>query len=227
MPFIRHAVIMAAGRGQRMMPLTSALPKPMAPFMDTTLIAHGIEKIRRHVPNVHVTVGYKGAMLAQHLIEHAVSSVINTDGQPNSWWIYNSLLRHLDEPVYVLTCDNITELDFALLENDYRSRGEPACMLVPVTPVAGLEGDYIFNDGPFVTDISRARESASYCSGIQVLNPRSVRQLTEEGENFYSVWRQLIEERQLLVSSVYPKKWIGVETMDDLHRVNQLSAAVK
>lgn len=225
MASIRHAVIMAAGRGRRMMPLTAALPKPMAPFQDSTLIAHGIERIRRHLPNVHVTVGYKGAMLAQHLIEHSVSSIINTDGQPNSWWIYHSLLRHLNEPVYVLTSDNVTDLDFDLLERDYLDRGEPACMLVPVTPVPGLEGDYIFSNGPYVTDISRTRESPCYCSGIQILNPRTVNELTCEGEDFYSVWRQLIEERQLLVSSVYPKNWFAVETMDDLHRVNQFPMA--
>src|SRR4051812_13387890 len=106
---------MAAGRGQRMMPLTQVLPKPMAPYLNTTLIANGIEKIRPFIENIHVPVGYKGAMLAQHLIEHGVSSVFNTNGQSNSWWIFHPPLRLLDEPMFVLTCDNVTDIDFSRL----------------------------------------------------------------------------------------------------------------
>jgi len=56
---IEHAVILAAGRGARMMPLTDDVPKPMAPFGDSTLIADGIAKVRKHINNLHITVGYK------------------------------------------------------------------------------------------------------------------------------------------------------------------------
>ena len=186
---IEHAVVMAAGRGHRMMPLTAAMPKPMAPFKDTTLIAHGIGRLRNQIPNIHITVGYKGAMLAQHVIEHGVTSVFNTDEKPNSWWIYNTLLQHLDVPVYVLTCDNIVDLDLDLLEKEYQDLSEPACMLVPVKPVNGLEGDYIRHTNQVVEDIDRHKPSDIYCSGIQVLNPRKVNELTSDIGDFYSVYR--------------------------------------
>src|ERR1043166_7512317 len=113
---VRHALIMAAGRGQRAMRPMGAVPKPMAPYRGSTLIAQGIAKLAKRLPHIHVTVGYKGAMLAQHVIEQSASSVFNTEGHSNSWWIYNTLLRHLHEPTYVLTCDNVVDLDFELLE---------------------------------------------------------------------------------------------------------------
>lgn len=216
---IRHALIMAAGRGQRMMPLTDTIPKPMAPYLSSTLIASGISRVREHLDNVHVTVGYKGAMLAQHLIELGVSSVHNTDGRPNAWWIHNTLLRRLDEPVFVLTCDNVTDLDFGLLEEDYHALGDPACMLVPVRPVPGLEGDYIFHEGGRVVKVSRTDPSDSYCSGIQVVNPARVAAQTSEGE-FYGIWDQLIVTGDLWVSGVYPKRWITVDTVADLERLS-------
>src|SRR6476619_100870 len=128
---------MAAGRGMRMAPLTDAIPKPMAPYDGTTLIARGISRLATRVEHIHVTVGYKKAMLAQHVIEHGASSVFNTEGQSNSWWIYHTLLQHLDEPMFVLTCDNVVDLDFALLERDYFDLGAPPCMVVPVRPVPG------------------------------------------------------------------------------------------
>lgn len=218
---IRHALIMAAGRGQRMMPLTDALPKPMAPYRGSTLIAEGIARLTDRIENIHITVGYKGAMLAQHVIERGVRTVFNTDGRPNSWWIYNTLLSRLDEPIYVLTCDNVVELDFDLLEQNYRQIGEPACMLVPVLPVPGLEGDYIFHEGHRVTALDRSMPAEMYCSGIQILNPRRVNELTSDEGDFYAVWRQLIEREQLMVSSVYPKKWISVDTWQQLVALNE------
>src|SRR5437588_7228435 len=121
MPMIRHAVIMAAGRGLRMMPLTDAMPKPMAPFNGSTLIAQGITRLARNIEHIHITVGYKKAMLAQHVIEHGASSVFNTESKSNCWWIYNTLLKYLDEPICVLTCDNVVDLDFELLEESYLS----------------------------------------------------------------------------------------------------------
>jgi NDP-sugar pyrophosphorylase family protein len=210
---------MAAGRGQRMMPLTNDLPKAMAPFRGTTLIAQGIEQIKKHIDCVHITVGYKGALLAQHVIQNDVASVFNTEGHSNSWWIYNTLLRHLDEPMFVLTCDNVIELDFALLETDYFASGAPAGMLVPVEPVPGLDGDYIFHDHNVVTALDRHQTSDLYCSGIQILNPAEINRRTREGADFYALWNQLIEQRQLVMSRVYPKRWISIDTMDQLSRL--------
>jgi NDP-sugar pyrophosphorylase family protein len=213
---IRQAVIMAAGRGMRMAPLTNSVPKPMAPFQGSTLIANGIKNLMEQDIKVHITVGYKKAMLAQHVIELGASSVINTEGQSNSWWIYNTLLGSIDEPIYVLTCDNIVKLNFDLLEKSYFDAGAPACMLVPVKPVTGLDGDFIFREGSRVTKLDRNSPSDIYCSGIQILNPALIRKYTMEGNDFYSLWNQLIAQSQLLVSPVYPDSWITIDTFEHL-----------
>jgi NDP-sugar pyrophosphorylase family protein len=102
-------------------------------------------------------VGYKGSILAQHLIDQNISGVFNTTEKDNAWWIFNTLMREVDEPIFVLTCDNVIELDFALLTQEYFSRGAPPCMLVPVQPVQGLEGDYIEHENNVVKSLSRQR----------------------------------------------------------------------
>ena len=209
------------------MPLTDSVPKAMAPYNGTTLIAQGIDQIRKHIPNIHITVGYKGAMLAQHVIQHGVTSVFNTEGKSNSWWIYNTLLRSLDEPIFVLTCDNVMELDFDLLEADYFNYGAPACMIVPVKPVPGLDGDYIFHRDNLVIEVNRYKESDIYCSGIQLINPYRINELTREETDFYSVWRQLIALRQVVASRIYPKKWFTVDTLDHLNELNRCNQAVE
>lgn len=212
---------MAAGRGQRMAPLTDAMPKPMAPYRGSTLIEEGILRLSKILTFIHITVGYKGALLAQHVIQRDVDTVFNTEGHSNSWWLHNTLLRFLDEPIYVLTCDNIVELDWARLERDYKASGSPACMLVPVRPVKGLEGDFIVRDGSIVKAVGRKLTSDIYCSGIQILNPHKVSSLTEDRGSFYEIWDQLIESGELHVSDVYPDKWIAVDTWEQLKKVNE------
>jgi N-acetyl-alpha-D-muramate 1-phosphate uridylyltransferase len=217
---IKHAVIMAAGRGHRLMPLTANIPKAMVQHNGSTLICRGINQLRKDIAHVHITVGYKGAMLAEHVIQNGVNSVFNTEAQSNSWWVYNTLLKHLDEPVCVLTCDNVMELDFDLLEADYLKFGKPACMVVPVKPIAGLDGDYIFHKNNIVTELNRNRVSDIYCSGVQVINPAKINLLTKEGRDFYSLWAQLITHQEVFCSRVYPKRWFSVDTEEQLTRLN-------
>ncbi len=221
MALIQQALILAAGRGTRMAPLTDVIPKPMAPYAGTTLIANGIENIRRHLSKIYVTVGYKKAVLAQHVIEHGASVVLNTEGHGNAWWLYNTLLSNLDEPIYVLTCDNVVHLNFALLEAEYGRLGNPAVMLVPVVPVAGLEGDYIVQEECVVRSIDRKTVSDIYCSGIQIVNPAKVNRLTAQTEDFYEVWEQLIKIEEVKASTVYPDQWFTVDTLEQLDTVNR------
>lgn len=216
---IKHAVILAAGRGKRMGALTDVVPKPMAPFNGTTLITREIRAIKDHIPNIHITVGYKKAMLAEHVIQEGVASVLNTEGQSNSWWIFNTLLKFVNEPVYVLTCDNITQLDFKKLEESYYRQGAPACMLVPVKPVAGLEGDYIFHDKNIVTQLDRNTPSSIYCSGIQIINPAKINALVTNEGDFYHVWNSLIAKQELYVSEICPDKWTSIDTFEQLTRI--------
>jgi NDP-sugar pyrophosphorylase family protein len=216
---INHALIMAAGRGIRLMPLTDIVPKAMVPFNGSTLIAIGIDKIRKHIPNIYITVGYKGAMLADHVIQHGVTAIFNTTGHDNAWWVFHTLMKHLNEPIFVLTCDNVTDLDFDILAEEYYSFDSPACMVVPVKPVEGLEGDYIFHGNNVVNKLSRYDPSETYCSGIQVLNPYKINQLMEPVDNFYEVWNKLIEKNQLYCSKTLPRKWFVVDTVEQLQRL--------
>ena len=141
---INHAFIMAAGRGTRLMPLTKKIPKGLVKFKQTSLIARGIRRLKRYIKFIHISVGYKGPILAKHLIEEKVSSIINTDKKGNSWWIFNSTFNSFDCPIFVLTCDNVTNIDFKKIEKDYYKKGQPLCMIIPTRPVDGLKGDFIF-----------------------------------------------------------------------------------
>lgn len=216
---INYALIMAAGRGTRMLPLTEKIPKAMAPYKGSTLIAQGIKKIKKCVPNVYVTVGYKGALLAQHVIDIGISGLFDTSKQDNAWWIFNTLIKELDEPIFVLTCDNVTSLDFKGLASEYFSMGSPLAMVVPVKPIKGLDGDYIHHKNNIVSKLSRTEKTNVYCSGIQIINPKLINETIKPCNNFNTLWLDLIKSEKLICSNIYPEKWFAADTLDQLSMI--------
>lgn len=61
------AVIMAGGKGSRLRPLTSQLPKPMVPLLDRPCMEYIIELLKRHgCDDIAVTVQYLGASIKKY-----------------------------------------------------------------------------------------------------------------------------------------------------------------
>lgn len=216
-----HALIMAAGRGVRMKPLTNKVPKAMANLNGNTLIGHNIYKLSHLIENIHITVGYKNSILASHVISKNVSSVINTSGKGNCWWVYNSLLKFVNEPILLLTCDNIVDLNLNKLINEYIKFKKPHCMILPVKPKSNFQGDFLrINKNRLVKTISRKIKTHNYASGIQVINPYKINKDTKKVEDFKDLWSQLIKLKGIYCSNDYLKNWFEVDTINQLKILN-------
>ncbi|PTX58965.1 nucleotidyltransferase-like protein [Kordia periserrulae] len=225
---IKHALILAAGRGLRMMPLTSTTSKAMIQFNNAMLIGNSLKQlVQSDLKTISITVGYKGAELAEYAIKEGVHNIFNTNGKGNAWWLYHTLLKQLDEPLLVLTCDNIVEIDFDWIFQQYQQLNSPACMLVPVQPVEGIEGDFIQHHNGKITKLSRTEITPIYGSGIQILNPKKINKTTNAVENFYEVWQQLIAKELLYASETYTKPWFSINTEVQLRSAEKLYKALK
>ena len=127
----------------------------------------------------------------------------------------------IDEPVAVLTCDNITKINFKLIEKDYIKKKNPHCLLVPVKPVKNLEGDFIHRKKNIVTKLSRKDKSDIYCSGIQILNPYKINKTVKKTEDFNMLWKRLIRKKKLFVSNVIPDHWFTIDNIKQLKIYNK------
>lgn len=219
---IDDAFIMAAGRGIRLMPLTKKIPKGMVKYKQSSLIVNGINRLRKYIKNIHISVGYKGPILAKHLIENKVNTIINTNEKGNAWWIFNSIFREINKPIFVLTCDNVTEIDFKKIEKDYNKLGRPLCVIVPTKPQFGLDGDYISRNKNIVYKLSRKIKTDIYCTGIQVLNPKEINKYIKYTDDFNILWKRLMKINQLYVSNVMPKKWFTVDNLENYKNLKNL-----
>ena len=77
--------------------------------------------------------------------------------------------------MFVLTCDNVIKINFTSFTSEYFSLGSPACMIIPVKPIDGVEGDFILqNEENLVLDLSREKPIKLLSSGIQILNPKKL-----------------------------------------------------
>ena len=218
----KHSLILAAGRGVRLKPFTNKKPKALLPIQNTTLINQSIKNINKYIKNIHVTVGYKGNILAKYLVDKKITSIINTKNQENSWWIFNSLLKYLNEPLLVLTCDNITKINFNIIFEEFKKYNK-ACMIIPVKPIKGLCGDYIFSHKNFVTKLSRNEIAPVYASGIQVLNPFKINKIIKHKENnFNNVWKILIKKKELVLSKYKPRNWYTIDSLKNLEQFKKL-----
>lgn len=63
-----QAIIMAGGRGSRLMPLTKDLPKPLVPILDKPILHYTIEKLKESgITDIILTLGYLGKKIEQTL----------------------------------------------------------------------------------------------------------------------------------------------------------------
>ena len=124
--------------------------------------------------------------------------------------------------MYVLTCDNVTNIDFKKIEKDYYKKGQPICMIIPTKPIKGLAGDYIFRKKNIIQGLSRKVKSDIYCTGIQVLNPKKINDKIKSTDDFNILWKRLIKIKQLYVSDVMPKKWYTVDNVDNYKNLKKI-----
>lgn len=122
------ALLLAAGEGTRLRPLTLDRPKPMVPVGGRPVLEHLVALARVHgVSEIAINLHYKPAPLVAHFGDGArfgVSiSYSHEDELLGSAGAAKQLEAFLDETFFVIYGDVLTDLDLTVLAAHHRSSG--------------------------------------------------------------------------------------------------------
>jgi MurNAc alpha-1-phosphate uridylyltransferase len=222
---LRSGMVLAAGLGTRLRPLTETIPKPLVELNGRTLLDHAIDRlvlagIERVVVNVH----YKAEMVAAHLarrhtprieISHE-TELLDTGGA------VARALPLLDDAFFVLNSD-VFWVDgrastlLRLGEAFDPDRMDAVLLLQPTATAIGYDGS-----GDYLLDASgrpsrrRERDTAPYLfAGIQVLHRRLFDGVSDRVFSLVRLFDRA-EQSGRLHAIVHDGEWHHVGTLEAL-----------
>ncbi|TYT63543.1 bifunctional sugar-1-phosphate nucleotidylyltransferase/acetyltransferase [Natrialba swarupiae] len=109
------AVVLAAGEGTRIRPLSTAVPKPMLPVADRPLAAHTVDAaVDAGADEIVLVVGYESETVEEHFgsrYRNVPVSYAHQTEQAGTAHAVNTAREHLDGPFAVLNGDNLYDPD--------------------------------------------------------------------------------------------------------------------
>lgn len=167
------AMILAAGKGERLRPLTLHTPKPLVRVAGKPLIEYHIEALARAgFQELVINHAWLGGQIEESLGDGArfgVRIAYSAEGEPleTGGGIRKALPLLGEQPFLVVNGDIFTDYDFSRL----RGMNTPSAHLVLVdNPEHHAAGDFSCSAGRLVAD-SEGLPRLTY-SGIAVLHPR-------------------------------------------------------
>lgn len=170
------AMILAAGRGERMRPLTDHVPKPLVPLAGQTLIEHAVSALRRAgVTDLVVNLGYRGQQIRERLGNGEALGVqirYSDEGDPaleTGGGVFRALDLLGEEPFLLVNADVWSEFDLGVLSRraeQMPDRDLAHLVLVP-NPEHRMQGDFAL-----VGDrVLNTGDPTLTFSGLSVLRP--------------------------------------------------------
>lgn len=210
----KSGLIIAGGFGTRMLPLTNYIPKSLIEVNKKPLIQHMIDFFKSHkIDTIIVTYGYKAPVLIEY-INSEVNLLVNTINKDNAYFLFNTPIKFINEPIIVCPCDLIIDIDLQMLYKEYIQLQEPPLCIIPIN--ANDNADFIHSENGIVTQITRDTPSNICASGIQIINPFKVNAFIKPYNNFYDVWKALIAKKLLFISKIQPQKWQAFDNLKDI-----------
>lgn len=225
---IRQAMILAAGKGTRMRPLTLTTPKPLVPVADKPLIVWHIERLAQAgIKHITLNAGYLSDVLIAGLDEldlpNRLGITLNVSveiGEPleTAGGIKYALSQQLlaDEPFILVNGDVWTEFDFAHLTK-YRPDGLAHLLMID-NPSHNPSGDFVLSDGRLSAKTDDAH--ALTFAGISVMSPALVAGVPAGQVAALAPLLKEAMAQGLVSGEKITDKWVDVGTMERLAEVD-------
>ncbi|CAN4276376.1 GCD1 Nucleoside-diphosphate-sugar pyrophosphorylase involved in lipopolysaccharide biosynthesis/translation initiation factor 2B, gamma/epsilon subunits (eIF-2Bgamma/eIF-2Bepsilon) [Methylophilaceae bacterium] len=241
------AMILAAGKGTRVRPLTYELPKPMIPLLGKPVMAYLIEHLAKHdVREIMVNVSYLHEKIQQYFGDgqrFGVHIGYSFEGDISNGQIIPSPVGSaggmrkiqdfggfFDETTIVICGDAIIDLDITAAVAEHRRKGALVSLVakeVPMDKVSGygivvtdVDGKIIsFQEKPTQAD---ARSNLA-STGIYIFEPEAIN-LIPSGSTFdigSDLFPLLVQKKMPFYAINHPFNWIDIGIVTDYWEVMQ------
>lgn len=220
-----HAVLMAGGKGQRLMPLTKDTPKPLLVVGNKPIIEHNIDRLSKFgIQDIHISVNYLGDQLKTYFKDGEDKNLnIKYITEKEFLGTIASLKLTDDyryETLLVMNSDLLTNIDFYDFYQSFLS--DEADMAIASTtyhvdiPYAVMET----NGGSQISSLKEKPRYTYYSNAGIYLIKRELLDLIPEGV-FYNVTDlidRLLELNKKVVSFPIMGYWLDIGKHEDFKK---------
>jgi len=177
-------VIMAGGKGTRMKPFTSVLPKPLIPIGEKTVLEHIIDEfLLNGITQYYFTLNYRGEMIRAYFDGIERSYNVKYIWEKEFLGTAGSLRLFADdapECFFVSNCDIIVKADFSDVLDFHRSNGSWLTIISALQHNTVPYGVVHFSNGGRVEKIQEKPEySFTINTGVYILDKRCLQYIPE------------------------------------------------
>lgn len=218
------AMILAAGKGERMRPLTLHTPKPLVPVAGVPLIEYHLRALAQAgFTEVVINHAWLGQQIEDHLGDgsrFALNIRYSAEVEPleTGGGIFKALALLGEEPFLLVNGDIWTDYDFARLRVPLAGL---AHLVLVDNPGHHGTGDFCL-DGGQVRDADGRDQTLTY-SGISVLDPALFAGCQAGAFKLAPLLRKAMASGQVS-GERHPGHWVDVGTLERLAEVERLLA---
>jgi mannose-1-phosphate guanylyltransferase len=221
------AMILAAGRGKRLRPLTDVLPKVLVPMANTPILERTIELLALHgVQEVIINAHYHYKKITEYLQRRDSSGIkievrIEQEILGTGGGIKNTQDFWDERPFIVINGDIVTDINLKAVYAYHQKRANLVTMVlhdVPVYNKLRIDGDMnILSIGS-----TEGVEDTLAFTGIHVLDPEALDYIPENTRyNIIDCYRKLIQDKRPVRAYVTTgHRWIDIGTVREYLRAN-------
>ncbi|MCF5838185.1 N-acetylmuramate alpha-1-phosphate uridylyltransferase MurU [Aeromonas veronii] len=213
------AMILAAGRGERMRPLTDLLPKPLLAVGDKPLIVHHIEKLKAAgVTELVINHAWLGHKLVESLGDgSALGVTIHWSAEESALETAGGIVQALPllgaEPFLVINGDTWLDLDYHTLVSQPLGDDLAHLWLVP-NPPQHPSGDFALQEGRVVDT------PAFTFSGVGLYDPAAFAGLPAGARKLAPLLREWMAQG-LVGGCLLAGEWRDIGTVDRLRELDE------
>ncbi|MCO8048656.1 MULTISPECIES: N-acetylmuramate alpha-1-phosphate uridylyltransferase MurU [Acinetobacter] len=219
------AMILAAGMGNRMRPLTLHTPKPLLEVGGKPLIVWHIEKLQKMgVQEIIINTAWLGEKLADALGDGSQFGVKilwshEGEGLETAGGIINALPLLGNEPFILVNGDVWTTMDFAPLLN-VQLENDLGHLVLVENPVQHPQGDFtLASNKAYTFEQARSGENLTY-SGVAVMHPQMFVGLESGKRPLAPLLKQAMQQEKISAHKLQGV-WVDVGTPERLNALDQ------